>query len=367
MRRFAFISICGILAFSVIQCSNNQSSSLRVDVSVASTVTEGIAKRVESDPVLLRALATAVNINLPANNGMVSFTPASMKVHILSSNVFSEWGQHANGEWVGGGAEIEVDVNQWIELVGKSRTDLLSTNTVDVEKENFGEYVGVKVLLKDTALLSGTLTVNGLTVSFTNKAIPFGFTGVQYRLPEGQSIHVDEETSAAIELIFDAEHCATISRSKNYPNVSISDSFSVAIGNPALVPYVGSDTPVLKRFRLSLAGTPGGDSATYYVQATALFNQSGTLLNAAWYPVYRNYVGMTLGSFMIGSPSVARVVQNTDGTWDIGTDYRWFKKPAMHSDIRLMNLLVVNGHTGSGWLRGPNDSIPITFRVSNVQ
>lgn len=367
MKRVGIVLAALIVVAAMVGCDNGDGATtkLTVGVSTAGNVESGVAMAIPATSSLARQLAQAVDIDLKPR-GIVNFTPTSVQVYVKSANVFDEFNQASWGEWVGGGKEIEVSINRWIELVGRDRTSLLASEELIVEEEDFGTYIGMKVLVSDTVKVSGSINAGGFQKSFTDMRIAIGYTGLHTRLPGGQGLVIDSSTTASLELIFDAEHCMSVSYNTNYPNVPIGDSLYVAVGNPALIPYVASTPADVRKFRMSIAGVSSVDTSTWHLKGVAVFNGDGDLANVGWQPIMHDgFSSNGGGGPWINTPVVPRIVRNGDGTYDVGSEMAYVSHMlGMRSDLRLQNLSMVNGSTGTGYLRSATDSVAVTFQVS---
>jgi hypothetical protein len=361
------VVLCGVCAVFLLVAGcgkdSGETGSLNVKVSTASKVTAGIAMTLPAGAPLAKALGTALDVDLSDSLSCVSFTPSSYKVKIVGVQVFNQWVQNPDGEWIGGGKEIGAQMDRDIELVGRDRVNLLADETFTYDSMSFGTYIGVKVLMTDSVFVSGALSVNGVETSFSNVLLPLPFSGVCYRLPEDQQIIIDAESQTTLELIFDIEHTLLALSNGRFESVKAADSLYLNAGSPVIVPYVGTSTATVQKFELSFTGVPGPDASTWHLKGIAIQNSAGDMVNIGWQLVYHNGYVAVDGGVQMEQPRVPIIEKNADGSYNVGTDYMFQEKPEYMMGLRLSGLKFTDGFTGNALMHGRTDSLAVTYTV----
>jgi hypothetical protein len=265
--------------------------------------------------------AAAKSRQIAADSGLVrdgqkfSFTPTSLKVTLNTINIFQKWTTAGDGSITGGGNEISISANSTFDLISPAALSDLYTKEISVESDKFGTYIGAKVLLNDTVLLSGAATVNGKTYTITDMKTRIGFTGQQYAFSSPLVIGdtaadslakfaADSATDsvatasldATVRLIFDLDWSAILSyvgdsTSGDYATPAVEGNVRMHLGNVCLIPYVGAGLPTIEKYKITV-----DDDTTYALRLLLLADPSDVLTAASIQPVY--FAGFGDSSFV---------------------------------------------------------------------
>jgi hypothetical protein len=273
-------------------CSNNTQKAQGLKIIVSSTS--------GAYPAAKPRLAAA-DSGLVSDNQKYSFTPTSLKVTFIGIGLFAEWTTVTDGSITGGGKGISISANSTFDLVSPTALSDLYTQEISVEPDQFGTYIGAKVLLNDTVLLSGTATVNGQTYTITDMKTRIGFTGQQYAfsspLVVGDSAAAsatdsvadsvaNEPLDATVRLIFDLEWAAILSyvgdtTSGDYHLPAVEGNVRMHLGNVCLIPYAGAGLPTIEKYKITVDG-----DTTYALRLLLVADPSDELTAASIEPVY---------------------------------------------------------------------------------
>ncbi len=249
-----------------------------------------------------RAGAMRADTGLLENGQKYSFTPTSFNVKIQSIILFSEWTQNPDDEWIGSGKEINISVDNTVDLITPTALSDIYEQQISVDSDKFGEYIGAKVLLKDTIVVSGTVTINNATYEIDNVALPIGFSGSHFSLSTPLNIQ-DTVVSPTIRLIFETDESVMLmlvdSNSGDFGLPVLDDGKTrIRAANMVMIPYVGSDLPTIEKYKITIE-----NDTSYSLKMLMVQNPEDEVVTAAIAPVFYETFGVD--GFNVGAVDAA--------------------------------------------------------------
>lgn len=282
-----------LLLGTLLGCSDNSVEALKVKLVVSATrsaqdavsdIEDALRAQGALDKTVATQLAQATGSPLRMWQSY-SFTPSALKIDLHNVIVFSEWTQNADEEWIGGGQEINMEVHKSIDLMSAAALDELYAQQFSIGEENFGSYIGAKLLLSDTVLVSGTVTVNGSEFVLQDVPVHIGFSGSHLEFTDTLVIQ-DSVAVPTLRLIVETENVAYLLRveegSGEYSRPALEDGETrLALANMVVLPYVGTGLPKIEKYGLTV-----DDDTTYALKVLVVENAQGKVVAAAIQPVY---------------------------------------------------------------------------------
>ncbi len=268
-------------------------------------------------------IATAFGDGLTNNSQRVSFTPSSYKIYIKGLYIFSKMVKNADGEWIGGGDEISININQEIDLIAQSSLIDLINENYNLTEEDFGTYIGIKLLYGESVTVSGDVIINGKTYNINNAVVPTGTTGIHYKTSEPIIVSVDNKPT--VRVIFDLENCSYISKGANTPQrVALpapDNDVYLVTDNPVFLSYIGADIPNIQKYKVTLDDNSFGPKDKYYLKVITICDPIGNVTFAGWQIVFLNVYEFESGYPMEpGMFYIPDITKNPNGTWNIKED-----------------------------------------------
>lgn len=214
-----------------------------------------------------------------------SFTPSALEVRIDNVIVFTEWTQNPDGETIGGGQEISLSVGRTIDLMSAQALGELYAQEFSLSEDKFGSYIGTKVLMSDTILVSGTATVNGVDFAVDRVPVRIGFSGSHLAFTRPLDI-ADTAQSPTLRLVIETENVAILSNPEagsgaDSDTPTLEDGTHVGLANMVVLAYVGSAAPRIEKYGLTVDG-----DTTYALKVLLVEDEYGKIVTAAIQPVY---------------------------------------------------------------------------------
>ena len=239
--------------------------------------------------------------------------------------LYTEYVETPSGEWVGGyegvGKEINIDLNREVDLINQGSLEALIQESVSIDSAKFGKYIGIKMEIGDSAIVSGELKLNGHTYSFSDLKVPMGWGGFNSLIPGG--LDIADTTAPTIQVLIDAENAFQLEDYEDSPvDVAIDTSgTNVDFKSVIVFPYAGSDVPTIQKYRITWDGSL---ELHYYMEVVALLNPDGILMNVGWRNIYTTGFNRDAAYGDWIEPAYiwsASIEQNEDGTYAISDKY----------------------------------------------
>lgn len=272
-------TVIAVIALFMAGCGKNEESSINLVVS-----------SIGVDGTTLGKMLTEQGEGFTIQGQRISFTPSSVKVSMGSLVVFAEWVRNKDNEIIGGGKEIGIPINRTVDLVGSGSISDLITESIVVQPDRFGDYIGAKLLMDDDILLSGTVKVKDTTYFIENVAIKFGVAGGNVVFPVPLNVS-DTAINPTVRIIFDMESVANVSYKMTGAetgswSVELDSTTVLLVSYPVIMPYVGTGTPKIEKYFLTI-----DNDATYALKLVLMADQNDQIIDAQINTIYKDGFG----------------------------------------------------------------------------
>ena len=298
------IGCMGCLALTALGGCSDSSPEEQGAVRLVVTATRGaqevvpdIHSTLSQSGALKKAMAEASGSPLRVSQSY-SFTPTALVAAVDRVILFTEWVQNTDGETIGGGNEIPLEVGRSLDLMSAEALEELYSQTFTISEEQFGVYVGSKILMKDTIWVSGTATVNGVDFSVNQVAVPIGFSGSALAFSEPLVI-ADTAQSPSLHLVVETENVAILSNPEEGSGAdsdtpTLEDGTHVGLANMVVLAWVGDQAPRIEKYGLVVDG-----DTTYALKVMLLLDSAGQVVTGAIQPVF--FEGFAPNGYPVGS------------------------------------------------------------------
>ncbi len=295
---------CLAVCFLTLGCSSKKEKTGGISGQVG--VVESATASLTANPLSLNGL----------NDERFSFTPTSLKINasvVCAAESIEASTSGANTS----GREVNVPINKEIELIGQTAFTALAQGSVDdVTEDKFGSYSAVKFLHAGTVKTSGTVMVAGETYTFSDLEVGMTSTGIAVGMPI--SVTLDANTSPTVNVFFDVSDALFLVNSTVYrfPTAALipGTDISVVAENLQFIPYVGTDTPTFKKFKIVVA-----DQDYFYLRLSVLLNTAGQTVGGVWNTIFTGTSPPTDSEWGPCQLNSNGITENADGSYALST------------------------------------------------
>jgi hypothetical protein len=330
--------------------------------------------------------ATPLKLSVPASarpapgdgvepEQVLSVTPSSYKVQVDWIQLGESWEEVDGSGPVCTGKLIQIDVNQTLDLASNTFQKVFES-TLELTTEQLGQYRCVHLNIGGTADINWTATVNGKSYDFSEPAatqnIELGWGGRIVAFPEGVVVDItdaeplDADAGTVVTgtytagIVLDLSNALVLWRRAQGPGDVIvedlsppedpgSDVVAVLSGTPIILPFFGSQQPIMERFELSFAAAEKAKLGLQAEQSLAMtfnavLNDSMQLMVVGWNPRYGDATASVPLAFEPADAQLQRISANGDGSYkieDINSDVVVRDRALHFPAFRLEN------HTGT--------------------
>ncbi|MBD3275560.1 MAG: hypothetical protein GF372_09630 [Candidatus Marinimicrobia bacterium] len=304
--RSGLILIAATMVLFTQRCENlvesDVSTQLNLKVGVTKDFQGGVAQTLQKSAIFHKAMADSGL----ALNERVSFTPTSMRIFLEEAYLNTTYPP-------GNGNQIHIPISQEIDLIGQDALVDLLYQEVEIDSAEFDNYTRIHLELQDSAVVSGSVTIQNVDYAFSDLKISMGLSGVGGCIPD--TLRIEEEVDATVTALLDVENSFAIERADDGDiGVHLSDTVGVNIQNAILLPYAGEVAPSVEKYVI----TWDSDAAQYhYLEVVALKNGSGKLANIGIRNVYTEGFNRSMGAFQPASWLDVQFTETEPGIYEI--------------------------------------------------